>query len=488
MFTFITRDEMRRILDEAPEGVSSRDIVLGLRRKGHTLEGFKAQIEPVRQRPQLIDKAKGVGVGILKGVGSTLFGITKIAERASRVLLPKALEPDIGEKPRFLKPRTKEEKIGFAAEQIGEFLIPLGGSAKALALAGKVALKSGRLANFGIKAVGESGEFAMKAAAQTGGEFDSTAKAFALGIGINAALGTVGVVGRSVAEFIPERVFSIIFKTTADDLAAAYRTVAKGKELNPTLAREALDRGLRGSSEKMAITAVKNLDDLEAQMKPISDLGLTKLNLKGLGSKENYLTILKRLEDKFTEDFVTKSATRARSLIRLLERETQQIPTNLAIAIKRFVDGARNKSSFALNPKLAGFQEGLKEAADKMRGLIQKTNPKITNLLGEERVMIQAFSSIVKNAAQAGNRNVIGLTDILAGGGGTISGGVGQGITAAVAIRAFQQPFTLTNLGFFIDRAKKLGLKATPQEVRQAFKGLVVGGAQQTGLPLIGRQ
>ncbi len=479
MFAFITKDEVRRIIDEAPEGIGSRDVILGLRRRGHTLEGFKAQ--PEKTQGVFTEEAKGLGRGILKGVGSTLFGIGKfVAEKIGR-------RPE-REKPEFLIPKTKEEKIGFTAEQIGEFLVPFGGGAKSLSLAKRIAPQLGRFKSFGIKAIGESGEFAIKTAAQTGGDFDSTAKAFSLGIGINAALGGLGAVGKGVTEFIPERVFSVIFKTTADDLAAAYRTVAKGKELNPTLAREVLDRGLRGSSKNMAITSIKNLDDLEAQMKPISSIGLTKLNIKGVGSKENYISILDRIEKKFTEDFITKSATRARSLIRLLEREkTPEIPTNLAISIKRFIDGARNKSSFALNPKLAGMQEGFKESADKMRRLIQKSNPKITDLLGEERIMIQAFSSIVKNAVQAGNRNVIGLTDILAGGGGTISGGVGQGITAAVAIRAFQQPFTLTNLGFFLDRAGKLSARATPEQVRNAFKGLLVGGAQQTELPIIGR-
>ena len=45
--------------------------------------------------------------------------------------------------------------------------------------------------------------------------------------------------------------------------------------------------------------------------------------------------------------------------------------------------------------------------------------------------------------------------DLLAGGGGMVAGGLGQGVGAAAAIRAFQQPFTLTNLGYIIDRLTK---------------------------------
>ena len=49
---------------------------------------------------------------------------------------------------------------------------------------------------------------------------------------------------------------------------------------------------------------------------------------------------------------------------------------------------------------------------------------------------------------------------------------MGQGIGAAVVIRGFQQPFTLTNLGIFIDKLVILGQTTDSRVIMDAFKEL----------------
>ena len=105
----------------------------------------------------------------------------------------------------------------------------------------------------------------------------------------------------------------------------------------------------------------------------------------------------------------------------------------------------RNTSSFKLDPKLTPRQEEFKFATDTLRKKLSEAG--LGNLMNEERIFIEAVDSIVTDAAKRQNVKLLNLTDFILGGGGMASGFPGAGIGAAAGVRAFQQPFTLTNLG-----------------------------------------
>ena len=87
------------------------------------------------------------------------------------------------------------------------------------------------------------------------------------------------------------------------------------------------------------------------------------------------------------------------------------------------------------------------------------------------------------------NLVLLGLQDILIGGGGLASGVPGAGLGAMAAVRGFQQPFTLTNLGFGIQKGlvapitKTLGkqipgqLGTTRQAIEQITRQIGFGTA-----------
>ncbi len=66
--------------------------------------------------------------GVVQGAGSTIFGIGKLGTKLGRALLPKFAEPTStpyeGAKPNILTPKTTAQKVGFGAEQAGEFFLP----------------------------------------------------------------------------------------------------------------------------------------------------------------------------------------------------------------------------------------------------------------------------------------------------------------------------------------------------------------------------
>ena len=116
------------------------------------------------------------------------------------------------------------------------------------------------------------------------------------------------------------------------------------------------------------------------------------------------------------------------------------------LKVKRFLDGLRTSSSFRLDPNLVPRQEELKIAADVVRAKLH-TVPQMSKLIQDERVFIQAFEALVDDAVRTGNKRLLGLTDVLLGGGGVASGFPGAGLGAMAAVRAGQTPRVLTGLG-----------------------------------------
>src|SRR3990167_838991 len=217
------------------------------------------------------------GTGALKGLGSTAFGIGKLAQTAYNKLPTKDITL-LGEKPKALVPEGTAQKVGFGIEQIAEFLVPVGGGAKGVSLIGKTApkvlakAKSGEfIARMGVataKTAGVGAEFGAKTAAQTG-SFKQGTKGEAFGV-VTVPVGAVaGRVLNYTTKYLPEKLYSQIFRSTKDDLYAYFKTSALDKKVNPTLAKELIDRGVFGSSINMAIYSFRKLDSLEKQIQDL---------------------------------------------------------------------------------------------------------------------------------------------------------------------------------------------------------------------------
>lgn len=127
-------------------------------------------------------------IGAVKGVGSTLAGLSELGQRGIRAVT----QPITGkqkpiERPEGLRsalsPKNKGEKIGFTAEQIGEFFIP-----------GALGLKAGKGAGLLSKMAAGAGTMGGVTAAQEG-EIGSDAL---VGAGIGAAFPLAGAALKSV--------------------------------------------------------------------------------------------------------------------------------------------------------------------------------------------------------------------------------------------------------------------------------------------------
>ena len=388
----------------------------------------------------------------------------EVAERQQK-------EQAITERPGFLTPKTKAEKAGATTERIAEFFVPAGFGLKALnATKYGQALKQaedlniiGKATRSLIKGIGEGAEFGLKTAAQNATEAPETqlkrsAGSFLLGLALTPVIDAAGAVIKygvdKITKRLPERLMSTIFKTSEDDLRAEWNSIAKGKVLDKTLAREALENDMFGSSEKMGVYAIKKLADVEKAVQVNSKASSAVINI-GKEQTKKSIEFLKDIAEKYDGPFSQVGPT-AEALAKEIVKGKGNMNANLVLRLKRFFDALRNNSSFMKNENLSLKQEGLKNAANVFRQKLYDAGFK--EAMEQERIFIEAIEAVVKDAARRGNRNVIGIVDLLAGGGGMVAGGPLSGVSAAVAIRAVQLPPVITGVARGLFRAgEKLG-------------------------------
>jgi hypothetical protein len=358
------------------------------------------------------------------------------------------------------------------AEQIAEFLIPFGGQARAVAMAPRAASGAARAVRGLMRAGGEAAEMGTKAAIQSGGDPETIVTAAALGSVAPGIALAVQKVGKGVTEVLPEALYQRVFKLVEDDWQAAARAQARGRAPNPTLAREVLDRGLRGSPKNMAIVSIKKLDGYE------SDL---QAHLRGktiaLPQKQDYIDLLTDLSQQFGGSF-SRVGGEARALATRLRMVRGSAVSALdALKLKRLLDSSRSAASFKVTPALSARQDEFKQAADLVRRTLH-VDDTTSKLLTEERVYLEALDAITKHAVQSGNRQMIDMIDRLLLTGGALLPVMRPAAIATIGgVKAARSAFVLTNIGQTLRSLEKWAPGAQAATAAQRVGTQVITGA-----------
>lgn len=370
----------------------------------------------------LIDVAKGAGAGFM----STVFHGGDLIRRAvgmERVIDRPEVQAGI------TPPDSTAGRVGFGAEQIAELAIPATRVATATRAAPLVARIGAQAATAGTVT-----------GAQTGGDPRAIATSAALAGAVPVAGAVATPVWNAATKVLPERLYAQIFKYASDDLMKAYRNTAKGAPVSPTLAREALDKGLMGSSDDMAAYSLDKLNSLEAQLQQKA-----ARSVMVLPEKQKYIGLLRDIEAQFGKGFFSQQAKEAGALA----SELQNMPGPSARAtamlkVKRLLDGLRSNSSFRADPVLAPRQEELKVAADLVRTTLHK-NPALSPLIKDERIFIEALDAVVADAVKRQNSRVFGLVDAIFSASGP------KGVVVAGTVKGANTPRAITGLGQALD-------------------------------------
>jgi len=232
---------------------------------------------------------KEAGTGVLKGLGSSLFGAAKLGERFGKFtpggLVQKGVEKLIGrksfklpeEKPSFLEPEGTLQKFGFTAEQIGEFFVPagkVGQAEKAITTATKAIPKFGKLLGLAGRSAVRGAEAAGVGAVQTGGDAKETGTLGVLG----AALPVAGAVLRTGTKAIPS-----LFQFTSGVPKAAIEQGLKGgagfKEARKGVAKTFLPgaKGTKLNVEKIRSIAIAESQKLRKNLGSVFEKTLNEL-------------------------------------------------------------------------------------------------------------------------------------------------------------------------------------------------------------------
>lgn len=284
--------------------------------------------------------------------------------------------------------------------------------------------------------------------------------------------------GKQVKD-LPESLYSRIFKAVDSDLNAEWKSIARGKKINPTLAKEVLDEGLKGSSEKMGVYSIKKLDLLEKSLQKKASLIKDKVILTNK-EKRGMINVLNIIRDRYKKGAVVEYADVASKLSQKVK--TGKLSVSDSIVLKRFYDKMRNNSSFKLDPNLTMYQEDLKLVSNNIRGKIHGFK-EISNLLDKERIYINALGDLLSFAVKERNSRLFNLIDVMLLGGGSMAGAPVAGFGAMAAARTFQNPafmtpFAQTIENFINKPARRLLTKEVQKQVpilTRTLRGAVGG-------------
>lgn len=380
-------------------------------------------------------------IGAAKGVGSTVHGALGLAEKignktgiislANKISGDTSNKPIIGEKPDFLNPKGTMQEIGFGAEQVGEFLIPVAGEASLAVKGGAVASKVAKLATksskiikatdaFGqlfAKSLFSGTEFAGKTAIQTGGNLEETKNAGIIGAVtppiISGAIGAIKKVAKPIGEVTSSLIGGMIGKSPEYVKQAFRNPVAVAQKMaQGTIPEEVRNQAINAlakfrSDPKLGyVPAFERSLDFIKKTYPFRKTGKILVRREVNNITEGLPSILRKFRVGVTNNGSVLNFDKLNSsIVNASERKN----------IQRMYDTIRNQTNFSVQGvqdvasrinALSPFQEGIKTlnsaVVTSVHNVYSKAIEKVYPELGKLRQAYKTNSEIYK-----------GISDIL---------------------------------------------------------------------------
>lgn len=496
---YLSKAEMQTILDSRPKGVSLDDGLKMYINNGWTIQGVndqpKVTEKPAVSQPKMslaesmsksnidpnLATAMGAdtGSGFAKGAKETALNIGTGAQNVAQAVVGqdkgfKTLDTGTPENTAYRQSleANPNEVVGKGLERVAEFFVP-----------GALGVKAGATANFLTKALVEGLGTGAVATAQTG-DIKKGAAVGALAGGISAGIGALGAGARYFG--VPEKLYNTIFKSNSNAMIQELKSegIANLQKTNPeqfaslvkdgiiklsgdgaisvneSLAKQALDRGLRGSIENMSNGVVMNLLTAEQAAQNIAKT--TKQTIKV--PEKQFANVFGEIAKDYENVGFGDTANTAKRLQTIFTKG--DITAEDALTARRLLDGLRIRSSFIPDSKLSTSQDNLKFLADELRKRLTKIEG-FADVMKEYAFNIKAMEALSKEAVRRGNSNVITLVE------GTLLGGgspVGAGIYAGKKL--LNTPTGITNIANAINKTD--AVSNTAQAARAAISSPLV--------------
>jgi len=357
---------------------------------------------------------------------------------------------------------TNRELLGSALETAGNIALP--GAGKLLSAGGTVArIGKGAAIGTGLGAAG---------GLESGQDNSGVLLSAMLGGVVGGAIPLAGAMIKGTRELtsnIPEKLYSTIFKNSQDDvfkqlttegikniqdtdpvkfqelLKAGIVKVSKDglAKVDETLAKEALDRGLKGNLKTMANVVVKTNKESELGIRTILDKVKKPI---AIDNKKGLINVLTGIADGFKGQYDEASMMPVvKGFIK--EVKTGKVSPRSLLDMRRLIDSQRIASTYRAMPtgKISLSQESFRSAADALRGKLNSI-PGISEHMKNYSFSIDALEALTKEAQRKGNSQVVGLIDSILFTGGAAFGGTPVGVGGVVARHTLSSAKAATGL------------------------------------------
>lgn len=307
---------------------------------------------------------------------------------------------EIFQKPFQQELDTTAGKIGEVTGEVAPY-IATGGATSAVSNAARNAVAEyGAVPRVLAGAAGEAlANFGTGYAFTGGNEKKALTQAAVSGF-LKLASGTVSEIVNKAE--LPEKLMTNIFRTSKREELAALGTGAKD-----SLAKEALERGIKGNTEQIAQTLTTGMSDSEAKIaQEFASRGNPAVVLENPKSVISYITDKANLLEK---SGALKEAQGLRASLPAINAETGEISANNALALRRFLDGLRIEKSFlAPTEELSAQQAGLKEMTEEIRHKINAIGG-TGGIMKDYAFYIKAMDKLAAYASRTKNADALGL-------------------------------------------------------------------------------
>lgn len=389
---YITKQKLDELIKNAPKGTTPDGIVNSLKKKGYTIEGLKETNQT---------GVKGFITGALKGVASTLVGVSELGERiigaptrlvtgdkfeSSAKKVQSMAEKKAGFKEgSFTTATTKAEKAGKFVEQVAEFAVPLSKVSKAT----KLLPKATKLAT---KALTSSGV----ASAQEG----KIGKGALIAGTTEAVLpGATKLASKAIspATNVIKRLFTGLGSSLSGVSTDSIKTIASNPKTAQSVSKKIMEKGLEKGQEAIlennAKTILNGVSRIRQEARSAYGKGLE--TLKGIDIKpeiiaKNTVSSLEKNGIKVLDDgidlsgseiFDTRIQERAREVINNINGQTTANGKGLRSVLdkvesSKFKSGLQDPDRMAYNVLMSDLSKGLKnsinESTDKLKMINKK--------------------------------------------------------------------------------------------------------------------
>ena len=438
----LTTEQVREIIQNAPEGTSAPGIIAGLRSQGHILEGYDEI--PNAPKKTTMDK--------VSDLLDTTFGGKKIGELIGGVAAKTGLTG--------LAPEARKEVVLPSVPEVAGDIVQAGATIAGFKGIGTIGSLGQRiLTNIGLGATISGGRTLAK-----GGDIKETVKSAAIGGGVGGAIPLAGATLRAVGKQVEQLPARFVNSALSRSKKEVLQDIAKDKV--DDFANYVIKSKPIGTANKLFNQSADNIESLSGKINTALASATRKVGEKVTIGRDNLLDTIAKLPE--AEGALLKRAD-IRGIIERLAPQTklllQNTSLNLAEAnkLRQLVDRTLGDMAF-LGGQLSSDKVVLRSFANNLRNLVKDKAPEGTReLFSELANEIRFRDGLLERIARKAGNQVLSFGDFIGGGLGGIFGSLGaQPITGAVAGVATRR--AIESVPFKIGGAKIVNAltKATP--------------------------